>query len=187
MISKINLRKKYQYLRNQLSLQEVFRCSETISQKILSSVHYANASVVFVYMAMLNEVNLESLIIEALSENKLVAIPKIESRRMTFYQLTHIDAVKLGHFNILEPISDAIISPCANDLVIVPGIVFDRRGYRIGYGGGYYDKFLGNLQRDIRTIGVCYDAQIVPELPKDNHDLPVQEIYTEKQVYHVDV
>jgi 5-formyltetrahydrofolate cyclo-ligase len=90
----------------------------------------------------------------------------------------------MGYYDILEPISNEVIMPQAGDLVVVPGVVFAKDGYRIGYGGGFYDQFLGsNNFSDLKIIGVAHELQIVEKVPNDTFDVKIPVIITEEHRY----
>ena len=95
---------------------------------------------------------------------------------MRFILLSDLSRVVSSPFGAPEPIDDAPLALDKSALVLVPGLAFDSRGYRIGYGGGYYDRFLA-LEPEHPTIGLCYDFQIFPELESDEHDIPVNFVF----------
>jgi 5-formyltetrahydrofolate cyclo-ligase len=90
--------------------------------------------------------------------------------------------LELSYYDILAPKDEyiRIVSPKVVDLVLVPGVAFDKRGYRVGYGGGYYDRFFNKLEKGVIKIGLCYEMQILPEVPTDIYDIPIDYIITEK-------
>jgi len=99
--------------------------------------------------------------------------------------IKNFDELEPGYYNILTPKQEFIryIDPSEIDLVIVPGAVFDREGYRVGYGGGYYDKFLSSkIRKDISKIAIAFDLQIVDKVPREEHDISVDYIITEKEI-----
>jgi 5-formyltetrahydrofolate cyclo-ligase len=180
--AKTGLRSKYLYYRNSLSPKEVKDCSDAIFKRIVNLDVYKDAKHIFCYMSMFNEVDTYNFIKEAIKEGKIVGIPKIENKDMNFFKLESIKDVAEGYCKILEPTSDSIITPCKGDLIIVPGIVFDETGYRIGYGGGFYDRYISNNVNDeISLIGVAYSIQLVAEVPKADYDQQLNYLATEKE------
>jgi len=94
-----------------------------------------------------------------------------------------IEELEIGTYQLLEPIVDKKMPfPISNiEVVLIPGVAFDRNGYRLGYGGGYYDRFFANCLTPMYKIGIAYDIQIIDHLPVLKHDYPVDEIITEEQ------
>lgn len=119
------------------------------------------------------------IIEKAWEEGKRVAVPKcLPNRKMSFYQLDHFNQLVKGMHDIPEPNPDQTIIIEKNniDLLIVPGIVFSPNGYRIGFGGGYYDRFLADFRNE--TVSLASHHQMVDQLPIDSFDIPVQHIIT---------
>jgi 5-formyltetrahydrofolate cyclo-ligase len=90
------------------------------------------------------------------------------------------DPVKPSSFGALEPAAGEPVGPEEIDVVVVPGLAFDRRGHRVGYGGGFYDRFLGRLRPDALTVGICFSVQVVDEVPHGRGDRPVDLVVTEQ-------
>lgn len=124
------------------------------------------------------------IIEQAWKEKKIVAIPKViaKEKRMTFHRINSFSDVKLGYANIKEPIASQteIIDKEQIDLLIVPGVVFDVQGYRIGFGGGYYDRFLSDFKQN--TLSLVSELQLMEQIPKEDHDIPVQYIVSEARM-----
>ena len=125
------------------------------------------------------EVNTVPLIEAALQAGKIVCLPKTTETGLTFHDIKRLDElVSTGTMGLVEP-----TTPETNetiDLCIVPGRVFDRRGYRIGWGGGYYDRFLESYEG--QTLSVAYAIQVTSEVPTEAHDMPVEKIVTEREI-----
>ncbi|MEJ8776532.1 5-formyltetrahydrofolate cyclo-ligase [Pseudogracilibacillus sp. ICA-222130] len=118
-------------------------------------------------------------------KGKRVVVPKVhtDDKSMQFYELKNFAHVTKGHANILEP-NTSLTTPVAQEdieLLIVPGIVFNVAGYRIGFGGGYYDRFL--MKYDKTTVSFASEQQLRKDLPVEAHDIPVQYIVTEDKVW----
>jgi len=178
------LREKYKYRRNQMSPRDVAGYSRLIFQKIMNEQVYKEAQCIFVYMSFLHEVDTYDFIVDSLGLGKKVCIPKIIDKEMNFYQITSIDDVKKGFFDILEPISNEIILPEENDLMIIPGILFDNYGYRIGYGGGYYDQYIKRYSAQHFTkAGVAFQMQVLDDIPKESYDQKIDLLFTEELHY----
>ena len=120
----------------------------------------------------------------ALAEGKTVAVPKVEGREMTFYRITGEADLAPGSFGILEPKESCpAIWPAAGDVMLLPGAAFDREGHRIGYGGGYYDRFFDRYHGPAALL--CREKLLSDQVPMEEHDKRFSLIVTEKDVYRV--
>ena len=108
----------------------------------------------------------------ALRDGKRVAVPKVYGEEMKFIYLDDLTQVAKGYAGIPEPIADGPVADDKTALVLMPGLAFDPQGHRIGYGGGFYDKFLSS-EPDHPTLALCYDFQVFPVLETEAHDIPV--------------
>jgi 5-formyltetrahydrofolate cyclo-ligase len=113
---------------------------------------------------------------------KTIAVPKCspKEKRLTFYQLKNYSQLEVVYYNLLEPKPEVSIKVNKRDIdvLIVPGLLFDRQGYRIGFGGGFYDRFLTDFSNT--TISMLHTSQLAKRIPKEDHDIPVQFLLTEK-------
>jgi len=153
--------------------------SERICERILQWATFRSASVVFAYLPMRGEVDSRSLI--ARSPNTQWAIPRVVDspvRHLVFHAY-YPDRLIPHRFGMLEP-DPALpeILPDQAGLIIVPGMAFTRSGYRLGYGGGYYDRLLGQSGL-APTLGACFQALLLEEIPCEQHDVPVGHVVTE--------
>jgi 5-formyltetrahydrofolate cyclo-ligase len=162
------------------------------SKKIFHSLKtlplYKNAKNVMVYIDFRNEVKTNLIIEDLLRSNKNVILPISvpKTKEMILSKLLDPkEELTKGTYGILEPKKEYIrkVNTDILDLIIVPGVVFDREGYRIGYGGGYYDRFLDKLSKDIPSIGLAFDLQIIHQVPNDSFDCPVDFVITETQIF----
>ena len=160
-------------IRSRMTASEIADKSQKISTLVSSHEFYRKTSDICLYMPFRNEVDTSYIMKLAAADGKRIWLPKIISGRMQF--LIHDDSVPFakGPYGILEPQTQSVLVPDENTLVIVPGAVFSRSRDRIGYGGGYYDRFLENNPMCM-TIAVCYDFQIVDKLPAEPHDIRPQ-------------
>lgn len=155
-----------------------------ICEKIKNLEVWATAQKIGFYSAINKEVNLESLIGEALLKNKKVFFPRtwLKERKLTFHQVFSLSDLKPGAFNILEPPVTAPLIEVSNlDLLFVPGVAFDLSKGRLGYGGGFYDRILSNTKAI--KIGVAFSFQIFKKLPLEVHDQKVDWIVTEEGIF----
>ena len=104
-----------------------------------------------------------------------MAVPKVYGEEMRFIYLTDLSKVAKGYSGIPEPVGDGPVADDPRALVLMPGLAFDRKGHRIGYGGGFYDKFLAR-EPEHPTIALCYDFQLLPELETEEFDIPVDTV-----------
>jgi len=184
-MTKKELRKKAKEIRDSISVELVNRLSGIINEKVCNHPWFVQSKTVFVYVSAGNEVKTTGIIEKALKTGKRVCVPRVIPRdKMEAVPIKNIEGdLQLGFFNIMEP--KPHLSPVDEkeiDLVLVPGLVFDRKGFRIGYGGGYYDKFLSKISGDCRTMGIAYSFQVGDELPVEDHDMNVMAIVTESEL-----
>lgn len=174
---KQTLRKQYLTIRSQIEDKETK--SQIIINKILTSDDYQQAHTIALYYALEDEVHTIPLIQQALLDQKRVCLPKVISKNeMVFYEIHSFNDVASGHFNIYEPTTSFIVDSEQIDFMIVPGICFDKQHYRIGFGKGYYDRYLKDTT--IHTIGICYQEQLVDSIPIDEHDVALDDVITDK-------
>ncbi|MFQ9515451.1 MAG: 5-formyltetrahydrofolate cyclo-ligase [Eubacterium sp.] len=172
MLSKKEIRQEMIQKRKNLTKNEVVTKSSLICNKIINSECYKNSSVIYCYCSINNEVSLKPLMEHALNCGKIVALPKVENNNIQFYSIKSFDELSAGYYNIPEP--NLRTAAPKGELLIVPGVAFSNDGNRLGYGGGFYDRFLSN--NDILSIGVCYDFQIIENIPVMKHDKKINMI-----------
>ena len=112
---------------------------------------------------------------QALRDGKQVAVPKVYGEEMRFICLTDLTRVEKGYAGIPEPVADEPVAQDPKALVLMPGLAFDPQGNRMGYGGGFYDKFL-EQEPEHPTVALCYDFQMLPHLETQSHDIPVDRV-----------
>jgi 5-formyltetrahydrofolate cyclo-ligase len=185
-IAKKTLRRQQRQIRRALPREQRERASVLIQQKLLPLEIYQRARSIHVYASWQDEVDTHALLGVMLHEGRRVALPKIQpqSRTLAHYFIDDIAALTPGAYGILEPHEDRGAKPATAlevfDLVIVPGLAFDRRGHRLGYGVGYYDRFLLGISAP--KVGFAFAAQIVNHVPAAPHDRRVDFIVTESEV-----
>lgn len=183
MSEKKRLRREYAQIRNLIDKNVRREMSLKIQEILCESQIYADAKVVFVYVSVGVEVETLSLIDKALRDGKRVVVPlsNSETHTMETYEIKSRAQLETGVYNIPEPKRELIIggeiqkvTSCEIDLAIVPAIVFDKRGMRIGYGGGYYDRFLKDFKGV--SVGVAFSQCIAEVLPTEEFDCMVDKI-----------
>ena len=157
--------------------------SAIIKDRLLNEEEFKKAGVVMFYVSLKDEVNTISMIDETLKTGKRVCVPVIlkEDKRLIAGEIKDRKAdLESQHFGIYQPREGHVKEvPLEDiDLIIVPGIAFDKKNVRLGRGHGYYDRFLCSLSDRTRTIGLAFDFQVVEDLPQDSHDIPVWKTIT---------
>ncbi len=136
---------------------------------------YRNAKTVYGYLPYNQEVRTVPMLEQALRDGKRVAVPKCYGDEMRFIYMDDLSKVEKGYAGIPEPIADEPVADDKTALVLMPGLAFDPQGNRMGYGGGFYDKFLA-AEPDHPTLALCYDFQMMEHLDTEDHDIPVDTV-----------
>ncbi|MBR7163484.1 MAG: 5-formyltetrahydrofolate cyclo-ligase [Clostridia bacterium] len=179
-MNKQEIRRAYLKKRSSLSAETVRRWSEAIEKHILQFVCENNFQVILAYAAFRNEPETLHLLETLLAQGKTVALPKCgKNGQMTMYRVTDISSLQEGAYGILEPAKGEIILPEESELVLVPGCAFSRENERLGYGGGYYDRYLPACAEAV-LVGICYEMCMADALPVDAFDVTMDYIITEK-------
>jgi 5-formyltetrahydrofolate cyclo-ligase len=157
--------------------------SDIIKKKLFNEEEFKKAKVVMFYVSLKDEVNTLAMIDEAVKTGKSVCVPVIlkEEKRLIAGEIKNrSEDLERQHFGIYQPKDGNVREiPLENiDLIIVPGVAFDKNNMRLGRGHGYYDKFLCGIPSSTKTIGLAFDFQVVENLPKDSHDIPVWKTIT---------
>lgn len=195
MLTKKEIRKAVLAERSALDDETVALASQVICRKIMGIDAYEEATDVCLYMPMRNEVDVLLLAEAAEAEGKRVWVPKVIEKTtgqgaekkagvMVFNRFTGLDEEDIitGAYDIRESSSEEILEPNDTTLIIMPGAVFTPWKDRIGYGGGFYDKFLDEHPQ-CKTIAPCYDLQVVDELPVEAHDRKPDYVVSETSIY----
>lgn len=160
-----------------MNREDIDSRSRQLCSRVLKTQAYHDAKTVYGYLPFNQEVNLLPLLQQAVRDGKQVALPKCYGKDMRFILVSDFSRIQASSIGAPEPVEDAPIAQDKTALVIVPGLVFDERGYRIGYGGGYYDRFLSREPHH-PTIGLCFDFQLISRLEEEPHDLPVDTVFS---------
>ena len=187
MLGKDELRKEIRDILRNLRAEMYNEQSNAIAQSLFKDELWKSASTVGITISKPPEVDTYQIIRRAWDEGKRVVVPKCFSkeRRMDFRVLENFDQLETVYFSLLEPIESqtTLIDPQEIELLLVPGLAFTKAGFRLGVGGGYYDRFLE--ANHVNTLSLAFHQQIVPEIPLEKHDLPVMKIITDKGFYTV--
>lgn len=176
--AKARLRREMLSARRALSPIEATAQGEALTRQVLAWPLYQEARTVMLYVSLPEEISTRALCLDALSAGKLLLLPRLEDRQvMTAREAALLDALVPGAMGILEPPPDApVVSPDTIDLILCPGLAFDRHGVRLGFGAGYYDKFLA--QSTAVRAGLCYLQQLVKEVPRQPQDIRMDYLIT---------
>ncbi|WP_428909115.1 5-formyltetrahydrofolate cyclo-ligase [Niallia sp. Krafla_26] len=181
MLEKTELRKKVSERLKQLSSELYIKQSEKIADYLYQEECWRSANTIGITISRPPEVDTYAIIRKAWGEGKRVVVPKCipKGRKMDFRILENFDQLESVYFGLLEPIESQTIKiePELIDLLFVPGLAYSNDGYRLGFGGGYYDRFLTHYKGN--TISLAFHQQMVSVLPIEDHDLPVKKMITD--------
>lgn len=184
---KAKLRKDFKRRRQAMPKQRKAILDRKIQNKLMNLWAYREASAILTYVSTPIEVNTHYLIEAALKSGKTVAVPRCEGegRRMNFYVIESFDELAPGSFGVLEPFTQdrEPVKDFDNSLCIVPGFSFDKQGFRLGYGKGYYDRFLREYTGI--AVGICYYDYLKERLPHGKYDRAMHMLVTEKGTYSI--
>ncbi len=184
---KKELRACIQEQRDALSPAEREALSQRVADHLWSMPEFRDAQTIFFFISFRSEVSTEPMIRRAIAEGKRVCLPYTypETKAMVASQILDFDSeLRLGNYDILEPAEEFIrpVEPADIDLIITPGVAFDVRGGRCGYGGGYYDRFFNQRRAGCPLVALAFELQIVEDVPRGDHDQPVDKVVTEERV-----
>lgn len=174
-MDKTELRREIRARKRAMTEEEIETRSAKLAQLFFASEAYQNAKTIYGYLPYNQEVRTVPMLAQALKDGKKVAVPKVYGDEMKFLYLDDLNAVAKGYAGIPEPIADEPVAQDETALVLMPGLAFDPQGHRIGYGGGFYDKFLAAEPRH-PTLALCYEFQMLPKLDVEDHDIPVDTV-----------
>lgn len=184
------LRKEFKQKRRDIDVQKIEVGSRKICACILRLKEYMEADVVYLYMAINNEVDVTLLFEESAKRNKKIVVPRVlDDSRMEFYVIESMDSLKKGFMGILEPVEGLSVykgNENEKSIMILPGVVFDRKGGRIGMGKGYYDRYLAENHIDV-LCGVGMNFQLLKDdnyIETDDHDKYLDIIVTEFEIIY---
>lgn len=174
-MDKKELRRTIRERKRAMTEEEIVSRSEALGVLFAQSEAYKAAKTIYGYLPYNQEVRTVPMLEQALKDGKRVAVPKVYGDEMKFLYLDDLMKVSKGYAGIPEPIDDEPVADDETALVLMPGLAFDPQGHRIGYGGGFYDKFLA-AEPNHPTLALCYEFQMLPELHTEEHDIPVDTV-----------
>ena len=178
---KKELRREIQRLRKAHTDEEIHTMSLAVKEQILELSEYREAKVLYAYMDYKHEVETRDLIRSAWTQGKRVAVPKVLGQEMRFFYITSFEEdLEEGSFGIQEP-KESAPAEAENALLLMPGVAFDRMRHRVGYGGGFYDRFLEQHPK-LTTVALAFEFQVREEVPFEEFDIRPAKVVTEKRV-----
>jgi len=193
MSTKDKIRRKLIASRKAMTREQVAELSARIADQVRTMEEWQSAGEVLLYWPILNEVDTRPLITDLWQRGARVLLPRCRPGQPGMMDLACVTCeqeLAEGMYSIMEPIEaceviDVTTENFNPDLALIPGVSFDQRGYRIGYGGGYYDRLLeGPAMGRAMKVGLCYEHLFVKKLPHEDWDRPVNAICTEVRVWH---
>lgn len=183
--SKHELRKKAKNFRQELTPEKKRELDKAIVERLLTWLPWKEAKHVLLYYPLEFEIDICPVIAKAFEQKKQVALPRCEKEtgQMEFYEIGHLSDLEKGPFDLWEPRKTKEIQKKQYDVCLLPGLAFDKKGVRLGYGKGYYDRFLADY-KGIK-VGAVYDELLIDSLPANPSDIGVDYVITEKGVYKV--
>ena len=173
------LRREIGAKKRALSPVEIASRSATLAAKLYETPQYKRAESLYAYLSFNQEVRTEPIIRRAWADGKRVAVPKVVGNEMIFIWIDSFENMApQGAYGITEPIENGPVADDETALILMPGLAFDPQGHRVGYGGGFYDRYLA-AQPHHPTVALCYDFQMFDHLDVDDYDVPVDVIITD--------
>lgn len=181
-MGKNELRKGMIIALEQIGLIERKKAEKAMHTHLFESALWKQADSIGVTLSTTKEWDTKAIVEQAWLDGKKVCVPKSihHTRELHFYEITSFRQVETGYYDLIEPIVSETerVDDAAIDLMIVPGLIFTREGYRIGFGGGYYDRFLKDFKNS--TVSLLHSNQLVDSFPVESFDIPVQYLITEE-------
>jgi len=171
-MDKKELRAQIRALKRAMTEEQIVQSSARLGELFVQTAQYKQAKTIYGYLPYNQEVRTVPMLEQALRDGKKVAVPKCYGDEMRFIYMDDLSKVEAGYANIPEPIADDPVADDKTALVLMPGMAFTKNGDRMGYGGGFYDKFLA-AEPDHPTVALCYAFQMVESLPTEEYDIPV--------------
>lgn len=181
-MTKKDLRKEL--ISRRKSMEKSYRviCDQAIYNKLIACPEIAAANTVLVYVSTEIEVDTIRFIKEMLHLGKTVAVPKCEGKNMRFIKIDSLDSLKKGAFGIYEPENGEEITNFSDAVCITPALSFNEKGYRLGYGGGFYDRFAEKF--DGISVGICYES-FIGAIPLEEFDRPIDILVTDEKIRYI--
>ena len=171
-MDKAALRKQIRERKRAMTEAQIVEASARLGELFAASEAYQKAESIYGYLPYNQEVRTVPMLERAIRDGKRVAVPKCYGDEMRFVWMEDLSRVEKGYAGIPEPVEDGPVADDETALVLMPGLAFDPEGHRIGYGGGFYDRFLAK-EPEHPTLALCYAFQMLPKLETEEFDIPV--------------
>jgi len=188
ILFKKKLRKEILGKRDSIPISDRKKRSKIIAEKFYSTPYYINSNNILIYYNFGSEVDTAPVISQALKNNKSIILPKVYDQELNLYYIDKLsEQLEIGKYGIMEP--DPRFCRAAEikdiDLVVVPGLGFDKNLNRLGYGRGFYDRLLPLFPREVKKIALCFDVQVVDSIPTAENDIKIDHLITESKIYRI--
>lgn len=177
---KKTIRKQYKSIRNNMAPGQVKELSERICANVIASPQFLEAERIFAYYPLENEVDVRKIVREAWRQGKQVAFPRVSGEEMFYFEASDFLKLHPGTFGVMEPVETYPVE-WESGLMLVPGVAFDRKGNRMGFGKGYYDRYLSEHPGCTR-MGIAYECQVGDQIPAEETDMPLHYLATEQGI-----
>ncbi len=171
-MDKKSLRSMIREKKRAMTEEQIVSASQRLGELFRAHPLYIKAKTIYGYLPYNQEVRTVPMLEQAIKDGKRIAVPKVFGDEMKFIYLDDLRRIEKGYCGIPEPIADGPVADDPTALVLMPGLAFDPQGHRIGYGGGFYDKFLAT-EPNHPTLALCYEFQMVDHLETEEFDIPV--------------
>lgn len=179
---KKDIRTQVKKYRKEATADQIEKNSQLICKKFLELQEYRQADTIFAYVDCKNEVQTRNVIRQCWIDGKKVAVPKVFGQIMKYYYIHSFDDLEAGYFGIMEPKDDKLQeADCPEALMILPGVAFDVKRHRVGYGGGFYDRYL-EAHSKMKKVAFAFEFQMFEEVPYEKFDIQPEKIITEKRI-----
>lgn len=184
MRAKEEIRKEVRAKKRQMSLEEIRSKSEQIFSRLEELSLWKEENVIFSYVSYNQEVATRTRMEHWIRSGKKLAVPKVMGEQISFFQISSLDDLVEGYQGIWEPVT-GVCADGKDGILLMPGLAFDNEFHRLGYGGGFYDRYLnGHNNAKLTCIALAYEYQVYKEIPSEPHDQLVDIIITEQSVYN---
>ena len=181
-MEKEDIRKNILTIRESLSEEEAKSRSQGVCKMLYAMSCFNQSNWLYGYMPIRKEVDIRPFLEHLLDKGKNLALPRVNGDTMEFYHVTSFEDLEEGSFHILEP-KEKCPKVEASGFILVPGVAFDRKGGRIGYGKGYYDKYFSTHSQTLEKLGIAYTIQIVDEIPTTSQDVRLHGLISEEDFW----
>ena len=174
------LRKRIAEQKRAMTPEQIEAASQRLSERLFQTDAYQNALSIYGYLSYNQEIRTLPILRRAMIDGKRVAVPKVYGDEMRFIWMDDLSLVAPGYYDIPEPIADGPVADDELALMLMPGLAFDPEGHRVGYGGGFYDRYLA-AHPDHKLVALCYGFQLVDHLDCEAHDIPVHRVIPDEE------